>query len=541
MGSNDPASKTMRIDIHPDFLGESLKLKKQTVISQKETEPRVIITKRPIKDRSSEYSRLLESIYDAAIITDMGGKIGDYNTRALDFFFARPEQLVGSNIIEVISGADNSLLDSIIRNLRDHRYTLIDAYCRRRDGSLFPSEIAVNQIMLDNKGHLCFFIRDVTVRKKQQEALEDAVKQLEVHDRSRLQFISNVSHELRTPLTSMIYAIRNMLKGIAGPVSDGVRNYLELLNGDCKRLLNTVNDILDLRKIDTNTLTLAKSKVHLPRLVKQSTESLLIQMNQKFQKLNMRVGDGRQFVECDAQKIERVIVNIVSNSIKFTPEGGEIDVWVGEDNLQPGRIRVTIRDTGIGIPQWALPRVTERYFTVGEQPSGTGLGLAIAREIVELHGGHMKIESPPEGYSYGTAVHLLFPAIDAPTIMVVVDDDEEILSLTQRQLISRGYCVIGAQNGNEVLHKIEEVHPDLLVLDMLLPGMDGSEVILKLKADKQYRRLPIIVITGANLDGVKTEILRGFSIPVLTKPWVENEFLEKIEKAFLGVAAIASI
>lgn len=540
MGINDPASKTMRIDIHPDFLGESLKLKKQTAISQKETEPRVIITKRPRKDRSPEYERLLESIYDAAIITNMDGRIGDYNTRALDFFFARPEQLVGINIIELISGANNSLLDSIIRNLRDHKYTLIDGYCRRRDGSLFPSEIAVNQIMLDNKGHLCFFIRDVTVRKKQQEALEEAVKQLEAHDRSRLQFISNVSHELRTPLTSMIYAIRNMLKGIAGPVSDGVRNYLELLNGDCKRLLNTVNDILDLRKIDTHTLTLAKSKVHLPRLVRQSTESLLIQMEQKFQKLNMRVGNGRQFVECDAQKIERVIVNIVSNSIKFTPEGGEIDVWVGEDNLQPGWIRLTIRDTGIGIPQWALPRVTERYFTVGEQPSGSGLGLAIAREIVELHGGHMKIESPPEGYSYGTAVHLLLTAIDAPTIMVV-DDDEEILALMQRQLISHGYCVISARNGNEVLYKIEEVHPDLLVLDMVLPGMDGSEIILKLKANKQYRRLPIIVITGANLDAVKTEILRGFSIPVLTKPWVENEFLEKIEKAFLGVAAIASI
>jgi len=534
MGSNDPASKTMRIDIHPDFLEESLKLKKQSALSQQEREPRVIITKRPRKGRSPEYEKLLESIYDATIITDMDGKITDYNTRALDFFFARPDHLVGNSIIELISGADKTLLDSIIKNLHDHRYTLIDAYCRRMNGSLFPSEIAVNQIQLDNKGHLCFFIRDVTVRKKQQEALEEAIKQLEAHDRARLQFISNVSHELRTPLTSMIYAIRNMLKGIAGPVSDGVRNYLELLNGDCKRLLNTVNDILDLRKIDTNTLTLTKSKVHLPRLVRQSAESLLIHMEQKFQKLTFSVGEGRQFVECDAQKIERVIVNVVSNAIKFTPEGGEIDIWVGEDNFQPGWIRVTVRDTGIGIPQWAIPRVTERYFTVGEQPSGSGLGLAIAREIIELHGGYIKIESPPEGYECGTAVHLLLKATDAPTIMVV-DDDEQILTLTQQQLISRGYCVVFARNGNEVLPKIEEKHPDLLVLDMVLPGMDGSEVILKLKADKQYRRLPIIVITGAPLDSVKAEILRGFSIPVLNKPWQENEFLEKIEKAFLGV------
>ncbi|MBN1556836.1 MAG: PAS domain S-box protein, partial [Lentisphaerae bacterium] len=217
--------------------------------------------------RASDYKQLLESIYDGVIITDRKGRIVDFNSRAIDFLLKHGDELAGMRVIDFISGAGDDLLAAIHRNLKEHRYTLIEGRCIRSDGTTFPAEIAVNRIALDEGGQLCFLIRDITVRKRAQEDLEEAISRLEAHDRARSQFVSNVSHELRTPLTSMIYAVSNMLRGVVGPLSDNARRYLEMLEGDCRRLLTTVNDILDLRKIESNTLVLERSRVPFGMLV----------------------------------------------------------------------------------------------------------------------------------------------------------------------------------------------------------------------------------------------------------------------------------
>jgi PAS domain S-box-containing protein len=537
----DKSARTMRIDIHPDFLGESLERKKQSS-HRDERADAALSSARSSRESHTEddkYEKLLSSVYDAVLITDQNGAIVDFNGRSMDFFFCDESDLSGEDVITLISGASESLLASIRTNLKDHRYTLIEAYCVRRDKSLFPAEIAVNKVDLDGERRLCFFVRDVSVRKQAQEALEHAIARLEAHDRARSQFVSNVSHELKTPLTSMIYAVANMLKGVVGPLSEPVRTYLEMLDGNCRRLLSTVDDILDLRKIETNTLTLVKSKTPFSRMVKRSVESLRVQAEQKPVALKVTVEDRSLFVDCDAQKMERVVLNVVGNAIKFTSSEGVVNVSVKRSKNLEKHVVLSVEDNGIGIPLEAVGKVTDRYFTVGEQPSGSGLGLAISKEIVELHGGRLEIESPYRRESRGTGVYVSLPVVDPPAVLVV-DDDKRVVDVLDRQLSAQGYRVNKAGTGADALESVAKERPDVIILDLVLPGMDGSEVILRLKSDKSLRKIPLIAITGAGIGTAKAHVLNSFSVQVLSKPWQEAELLDAVEGVFLGAATLTS-
>ncbi len=538
MTDAEDAGKTMRIDIHPDFLGQRLARKKSAVTANLADSTTIIARKmQGHPEFAPEFEQLLQSIYDAVLVTDIKGRILVFNSRALDFFLLDYDEMVGRKIVELISGADTSLLEAISSNLEEHRYTLIEAHCVRKDKSLFPAEIAVNRLDLFPEGNLCFFIRDITVRKRAQEALEEAVERLENHDRSRSQFVSNVSHELRTPLTSMMYAVNNMLKGVVGELPDAVKKYLEMMDADCKRLLGTVNDILDLRKIETKTLTLIRSRVPFVRLVRRGVETLALQADQKAVKIELHSCDRTWFLDCDVNKMERVLLNVIGNAVKFTPENGRIDVFVGEDPAIEGNLLLKVEDTGIGIPPEALEKVCERYFTVGEQAAGSGLGLAISSEIVNMHEGSMSIASPATGRDSGTGVYISMPSVAAPSVLVV-DDEPEVLKVLGMQIKAQGYQVFCASSGEEALEIMSANSPDLLVLDFVLPGMQGTDVILQLKGNKSTARIPIIVITGAEVDRGRAQILNSFSIPALAKPWKETELLDRIEGAFLGGAAL---
>ncbi len=487
----------------------------------------------------TDYQRLLQSVYDAVLITDAEGVVREFNHRAEAFFQYAPVDLKGIRVPQLIAGVDDAVISTIRKNLIEHRYTLIEGSCRRRDGTTFPSEIAVNRLDTGREGRLCFFVRDISVRKRAQDALEEAIMKLEQHDRNRSQFISNVSHELRTPLTSMIYAINNMLRGITGPVTEKMTRYLEMLLGDSRRLLATVNDILDLRKIENQTLTLVKTRMPFGRLVLGSASSLRVQAEQKKLSLDIDTGNVLWFVNCDAQKIERVILNLVGNAIKFTPEGGRIEVRVVKDADRKGYVRVVVDDNGVGIPAKDVGRVTERYYTVGEQPSGSGLGLAISKEVVQMHEGELHVESPPPGKSTGTRIWFSLPVAPAPAVLVV-DDDPHVREALQRQISDQGYRVLVAESGEEALKRIEEERPDVLLLDMLLNDMEGSEIIIRLKGDPATGRMPILVLTGVPLGRSKEDILRNFGIAALSKPWNEAELLDGIVNAFLGGLPFAS-
>ena len=497
--------RTMRIDIAPSEIdaGKSSASKKTVRVS------RAWLTHSA--ERSSSFFKLLESVYDAVLITDLDGKILECNQRAAEFFLQPSSQLIEQSVISLISGATTSLIATIRSNLADKKYTLVEARCKRGDGLSFAAEIAINKIQLDASGQLCFFIRDVTLRHNALAALKDANERLQAHDRARLEFVSNVSHELRTPLTSMIYAVGNMLRGVVGPMPEKAVVYLERLGSDSQRLLATVNDILDLRQIENKSLVLTKQVVPLGAVVKDGTEPVLIQADSKHIEVKFDLLEHELFCLCDAQKMERVVLNIVGNAIKFTPANGIITITLQQSPSNPSMALLSVCDTGMGVPPEMLPKLSQRYFRAGDHVSGTGLGLAISREIVELHEGTMSFASPVPKTSCGTAVYVELPLAPEP-IVAAISQETETAEFLKEKICALGYSLNFRTDARRTIAACTEQPPALLMVDARITDMNARDLVMQIRENTKTKRLPIIVFGEETITRSDVELYRHFGI-----------------------------
>ena len=519
--------RTMRIDIAPSEVdaGQSA-VNKNTVRISRAWRLRAA-------ERSTSFFKLLESIYDAVLITDLDGKILECNHRAAEFFLLPAAQLIDQSVISLISGATPSLIATIRSNLADNKYTLVEGRCKRSDGTSFAAEIAINTVELDAYGQLCFFVRDVTVRHNALCALKDANERLQAHDRARLEFVSNVSHELRTPLTSMIYAVGNMLRGVVGPMPEKVLTYLERLNSDCQRLLATVNDILDLRQIENNSLVLTKQVVPLGPVIRDGIEPVQIQADSKHVEITFDMPPHERFCLCDAQKLERVVLNIVGNAIKFTPANGTITIALRPSPANPAMTLLSVCDTGMGVPPEMLPKLSQRYFRAGDHVNGTGLGLAISREIVELHEGTMSFASPVPGTSCGTAVYVELPLAPKPIVMAVSQDPETAAFLEQK-INALGYAHEPLTAARQAIAKCTAQPPALLMVDARITDMNVRELVMMLRESPTTKRLPIIMFGEAIIARADIELYRHFGIFYSSLPWNEQDLGNALAAAVRG-------
>jgi CheY-like chemotaxis protein len=197
-------------------------------------------------------------------------------------------------------------------------------------------------------------------------------------------------------------------------------------------------------------------------------------------------------------------------------------------------VEIVCNDNGPGIPSDALRHVLERYYRVGQHIAGTGLGLAISREVVELHGGTIEVRSPVPGDEAGTSILITLPAASPPRILIV-EDDEIVQELLSEQLMEEGYNVIGAGSAKSAIELVtEDASIGLVVLDVNLPDVNGTEVILQLRARRESARLPIVAVSGTEPAGGVADILHRFGIPLLRKPWRLDELLTRIGTAFFA-------
>ncbi len=394
-------------------------------------------------------------------------------------------------------------------------------------------EELVDERTAELKAANALLVGEVDARRKTEADLRDAIARLEDLDRAKSRFVTNVSHELRTPLTSMIYAVGNLLRGVKGPLPDGVRDYLGMLRDDAQRLRGTVGDILDLRRIEAGTLILDRVNVPFARFVRRTVADVLAQAEAQGTPLAVHASRGTGFVQCDPTKMKRAILNVVRNAIAFSPDGGPIDVSVGIDPADPSFLSVSVEDQGIGIPPEFIDRVTERYVRVGEHVEGTGLGLAVVKEVANLHGGRLTIASPPPGKTAGTRVTISLPR-GSPVRALVVDDEDGVRDLLRRQLTVDGYEVFAVGNAVGVVGAIIEHGVGILVLDLNMSGAGGVGAIHELKASPDVRHIPIVVLTGAEIDPVTRELLEAFSIPAMAKPWDQETLLNCLEESIIG-------
>jgi PAS domain S-box-containing protein len=378
--------------------------------------------------------------------------------------------------------------------------------------------------------------KDELERRVQERTAElsEAVARLEKYDRARSEFVANVSHELKTPLASLRFGISNLMRGVSGPPPDEIAQRLVVLNRECARMLKTVEDILDFSGLEAGALQLHRQKTPLGRLVRRSVETLHGHAQARKVEIRMAVPDGLGFVDCDPVKMERVVINIAGNAIKFAA-GGTVELTLCRDPVRCDCLRLSVVDNGVGIAPHHMEKITTKFYRCGDHVSGTGLGLYLARQIVELHGGVIEIVSPPPQGEQGTMVTVTLHLAAPPTVLVI-DGGQSGGRPLAGLLASHGYRLLECRGPDEGLEVARREQPDVVVVDYLAPSGSLGSLIAMMKHEDVLRSLPLLVVSDRPIDPVTHEILQRHGIPVLREMWQEGELLDALETALLNRA-----
>ncbi len=378
--------------------------------------------------------------------------------------------------------------------------------------------------------------RDITERKQQQEALQQAKEAAEAANRAKSAFLANMSHELRTPLNGILGYAQVLQRD--AQLTDNQREGVEVIQRSGDYLLMLINDILDLSKIEANRLELQPIVFHLPHFVQDSVEVFLTRAQQKGIQLNTHIAPNTpQWVRGDERRLRQIVLNLLSNAVKFTLKG-EVSVFVA---LSQERIHFKIQDTGIGIAPDKLQHIFqpfEQIETSEHHGEGTGLGLSITTKLVELMQGEIEVNSQ---WQQGSEFHVYLPlpmvSQEAEFLaqhhekhkeiiayhgsrqhLLVIDDSHENRLLLSHLLENVGFSVMTADSGQQGLATASQQSPDLVLMDVVMPGMDGLETTRRLHNVPGLETMPIIAISASAFAHHREDSLNAGCVAFLPKP-----------------------
>lgn len=393
--------------IHEQNVAESHVL--ETNVDMSERQQRLALEEQSRLER--RFRQLLEAAPDAIIEVSANGEIVLVNRIAEDMFGYYREELIGKSV-------DLLVPDAVRHQHYRHRDTYLEhprtrpmgsgleLHGRRRDGSLFPVEISLSPIQTETGVHVTAAIRDVTQRKRTEQEvkrlqqkytaeLEARNREIERANRLKSEFLASMSHELRTPLHTIIGFGELLEEESGGPLNDGQKRFLGHILRDSKHLLELINDVLDLSKIEAGGMVLKRERFPLRRSIDEALGAVRPSAIAKGIAVEELIEISSE-VDADPVRVKEMLYNLLSNAVKFTPEGGTVWVDVTEES---GFARITVGDTGIGIPAEEQENIFDKFYQVGNATSGvregTGLGLSITKELVQMHGGWIEVDSRP--------------------------------------------------------------------------------------------------------------------------------------------------
>ncbi len=368
------------------------------------------------------------------------------------------------------------------------------------------------------------------------ELAQQAVEELRKVDRLKSQFLANMSHELRTPLNSIIGFSRVILKGIDGPISELQQQDLTAIYNSGQHLLGLINDILDLSKIEAGKMEMAFDDINLADTIKSVMSTAIGLVKDKSVELRQEVPPDLPPVRADPMRIRQILLNLISNAAKFTDEGSiTVRVEIQKVSETASEFLVKVIDTGPGIAPEDQAKLFQPFSQVDDSPTrktgGTGLGLSISNALVQMHGGRIGVESEVgTGSTFFFTLPLQKPqprSAEGDRVILSIDDDPTNIALYERYLANQGYQVVAVTEPTKAVQKAAEIKPFAITLDIMMPGMDGWQVLNELKANPETHDIPVIVCS------ILEEENKGFSLGAtdyLVKPILEEDLLQAINR-----------
>ncbi|SDF79058.1 PAS domain S-box-containing protein [Methanolobus vulcani] len=483
-------------------------------------------------ENQERMSLIIDNVHCGVVVIDaITHEIVDVNTTALEIVDYKKEDLIGRLCHKFI--CPNQVGNCPITNFnlsidRSERVVV------RSDGTRVPILKSVEVVNLSGRKLFIESFVDITEIKNTEKALLDAKIHAEAANRTKSEFLATMSHELRTPLNSVIGFSDLLLDGSFGELNDKQNKFMENISHSGKHLLNLINDILDISKIEAGKMELFHeifdfsdlvSDIHLMMKPLSSKKDILFEFNMRPRSI---------FINADRGKLKQIMYNLIGNAIKFTPAHGEVHVDI---SMEDQMLLVNIRDTGIGISQEDQEKLFQPFVQLDSSSNrkfeGTGLGLALVKNLLELHEGSIDVESEQ---GKGSIFHIKVPLnlkdkalnarviadeksdniVQASTIssaddliilkpensdgseplILVVEDDPNSRDLLSFMLNEAGFRVIMVEDGAEALEIAKDVHPFAITLDLNLPGMDGTEILQNLKKDDCTSSIPVLVLSS---------------------------------------------
>ncbi|MBQ3658238.1 MAG: response regulator [Bacteroidales bacterium] len=526
------------------------------IINKRETERD--IAKKNEQFTSEIFSQVNKSAFDAIIVTDNQMKIKYFNTAA--------EKLSGYTFNEI---KDTPFYNVFVPfNLRDMFKSEIEKFratgsCSftekpfetlavNKNNEVFNAEISVTTFLYENGRGSAITIKDITERKKHEEELIAAKQKAEESDKLKSAFLANMSHEIRTPMNAIIGFSELLTK--PGNYDKHKEKYLQIISSSGKSLLNLINDIIDISKIEAGQLKVKTQKIMLNPVMNEifmSQNQINDMTNKPFELRMTKAVDSEDFmIETDVFRLKQILNNLIGNAMKFVDRGY---IEFGYKFNTPEQLLFYVKDTGVGMPADKLDLIFKRFGQIEQKDnknqSGTGLGLTISKKLTELLGGEMWVESVEgEGSTfyftlpynpelnvadeYGASTTNGGPGtLEGKTILVAEDEDMNIIYM-QEVLAETKANVLWAKNGEEAV-KIAKENPnlDLILMDIKMPVMDGYTATKKIR--EFNKEVIIIAQTAYALTGEKEKTIAAGCNYYITKP-IEVKILMNTLSGFLN-------